>query len=85
MWTCGNRVFRCVGTGVFRVIVSALGRGDDVECAVAAAIGRKLSSEEATLVRRAVAGPAADLVRCEERELTEDGHRRHERDLAKAV
>jgi hypothetical protein len=84
VWTCGNRVFRCAGAGVFRVIVSAIGRRDDPERAVAAAIGRGLSSEEAAMVRRAVA-QAAELVRREERELTEDAHRRHECNLAKAV
>jgi hypothetical protein len=84
VWTCGNRVFRCAGAGVFRVIVSALGRRDDAECAVAAALGRNLSPEQAALVRRASA-QAADLVRREERELAEDVHGRHERDLAKAV
>jgi hypothetical protein len=84
VWTCGNRVFRCAGTGMFRVIVSALGRGDDVESAGTAAIRRNLSAEEANLVRRAAA-QAADLVRREERELAEDAYRRHERDLATAV
>src|SRR5262249_32279744 len=84
VWTCGNRVFRCAGASVFRVIVSALGRRDDAKCAVAAAIGRSLSPEEAALVRL-TAAQAADLLRREERELAEDAHRRHERDLAKAV
>src|SRR5262249_27545966 len=84
VWTCGNRVFRCAGPGVFRVIVSALRRQGDAENAVATVIGRKLSAAEATLVRRAAA-QAADLVRREERELAEDAHRHHERELAKAV
>ena len=84
VWTCCNRVFRCAGTGVFRVIVSALGRGDQVEGAVTAAMGRRLSAEEASLVRRA-AGQAADLVRREERDLAEDARRRYEHDMAEAV
>lgn len=53
VWTCGNRVFRCAGTGVFRAIVSALGRGADVHGAVAAVVGRDLSAEEVNLVRQA--------------------------------
>jgi hypothetical protein len=84
VWTSGNRIFRCDGTGVFRTIVSALGRGANVEDAVTAAIRRKLTAEEAALVRRAAA-QAADLVRREERELAEDVYPRHERELAEAV
>ena len=38
VWTCGNRVFRCAGTSVFRVILSALGRTATVETEVAAAV-----------------------------------------------
>jgi hypothetical protein len=84
VWTCGNRIFRCAGTGVFRVIVSALERRDDPERTVAAALRRELSPDEVALVRRAAA-QVFDLVRREERELTEDGYRRHERNLAKAI
>ncbi|OAI51263.1 hypothetical protein AYO44_05020 [Planctomycetaceae bacterium SCGC AG-212-F19] len=53
VWTCGNRVFRCKGVGVFRVILSALGRGADVNAAVARMIGREPSSQERKMVQRA--------------------------------
>jgi hypothetical protein len=84
VWTSGNRVFRCAGSDLFRVILSALRRGAEPVGAVAAALGTDLSAGAATLVRRA-STQAADLVRWEERELSEYGHRRHERDLVRAV
>jgi hypothetical protein len=82
VWTCGNRVFRCAGPSVFRTIVSAIGNGEDVEEAVAAAIGRDLSLEESQVVRQA-AEQASDLVQREESEVVEYAHRRRESDLAK--
>lgn len=79
VWTCGNRVFRCKGPGVFRVIVSALGRGANVESEVAVAVGRGLSSVELELVQRAT-DQATALVRREKWEL-EHGKERRESEL----
>jgi hypothetical protein len=72
VWTCGNRVFRCGGTGVFRAIMSAIGRATGVVDAVAGLLGRELSSEELTLVRRAMA-QATELVRIEKMEIEQAG------------
>lgn len=70
VWTCGNRVFKCKGAGVFGVIASALGRHTDVHEEVAGTIRRLLSPEERELVKRA-ADQAMDLVQVEESEIQE--------------
>jgi hypothetical protein len=70
VWTSGNRIFRCRGTELFRIIVSAIGIGDDPEEMVAAELGRDLSREEASLVCLA-AEQAVELVQLEEWEVAE--------------
>jgi hypothetical protein len=84
VWTSGNRVFRCAGPALFRVILSSLARGRDAEHDVASEMGRGLTDSEAALVCQA-AEQATDLVRREEWELVEYGYRRRERDLVKTV
>jgi hypothetical protein len=84
VWTSGNRIFRCAGANLFRVIMSVVRSGDDVNEAVAAAIGRKLTTHEADLVHRAVE-QLDNLVHREELELAKNGYRPHKRDLAKTV
>lgn len=84
VWTSGNRVFRCPGPDLFRVVLSSLARGQDAEREVGVALRRGLTAGEAALVRRA-AVQAVELVRREESELAEYGHRRRERDLVETV
>ncbi|VTR93370.1 Uncharacterized protein OS=Candidatus Nitrososphaera evergladensis SR1 GN=NTE_03354 PE=4 SV=1 [Gemmata massiliana] len=84
VWTSGNRVYRCPGSAIFRVILHCLAREQDPERAVSEALARGLNEVETTLVRRA-AGQAVELVQREEWELAEYGHRRQERDLVETV
>jgi len=84
VWTSGNRVFACAGSGVLRMIVSALARGDDVKGAVIAGVGRELTGRETDLIRLA-AEQVADLIRREEKELHAYGYRRSKRQLAEAI
>jgi hypothetical protein len=73
VWTSGNRVFSCPSPSYFRIILSAIARGENAEEAVRMILSRKLSTEEIALVRRAVT-QATDLVRREEWELAAYGH-----------
>ncbi len=74
VWTSGNRIFRCEGTDVFQVIVSALARSVEVTTAVAMYVGRRLSGPEEVLVRRAES-QVRDLIRRETREVDDHGHK----------
>jgi hypothetical protein len=84
VWTSGNRLYRCEGTGVFRIILSALSRGANVEGALAEAVGRKLTFDEANLVHRATRQAVA-LIWRENQELAKYGKGRHEGDVGGAV
>jgi hypothetical protein len=75
VWTCGNRVFKCMGPDLFRTIVSALGRGTDVHDELVAMMGRELSSEEREMVQRAK-DQAITLARIETMEI-ERGYAHH--------
>jgi hypothetical protein len=57
VWTAGNRVFGCAGTGVLRQIIRSLGRGGDPARRVAAVLERGLTARERYLV-----GVAAEQV-----------------------
>ena len=75
VWTCGNRVFKCMGPSQFRTIVSALGRGVDVHGEVVGMLGRVLSAEEREMVQRAM-DQALALARIETIEI-EHGYTHH--------
>ncbi len=68
VWTCGNRVFKCIGPRVFLTIVSALGRGADVHDEVGGMMGCELSPEERKMVQRAT-DQALALARIETMEI----------------
>ena len=84
VWTSGNRVFRCDGTAILLIILTALEQADESEEAVKRSIGRSLSSKEVSAVHQAAA-QVTDLVRREEREIADYGHRRNERGLVEAI
>lgn len=67
VWTTGNRVFRCRGTGILLRVFEALGAAQPPTERVAGALGRNLGSEEADLVKQA-AEQAANLVSMEQDE-----------------
>ena len=67
VWTTGNRIFQCRGTGILRRIIEAL-RVDQLPVErVADALGRELDMEEASLVRLA-AEQASNLISMEQDE-----------------
>jgi hypothetical protein len=53
VWTSGNRVFACRGTGILQSILRALRIGELPVEMVAASLGREMSTTEVTLVRHA--------------------------------
>jgi hypothetical protein len=84
VWTSGNRVFRCAGPDTFLTILTALRTCADAVESVEAWLGRKLTGVEAATIRHATV-QANDLVRREQQELTEHGHRGSRRGLVEAV
>jgi hypothetical protein len=53
VWTSGNRIFQCRGTGILLRIFEALAAGQLSIERVACALGRSLAQEEADVVKRA--------------------------------
>ncbi len=53
VWTPGNRIYRCAGTGTLRTVIRAIEDAEDPIRAVARELGRELGTEEARLVRKA--------------------------------
>jgi hypothetical protein len=58
VWTSGNRIFGCDGTGTLAAIIEGINAGESPEIAVGMRLGRALTSSEAML-----AGTAAQQVR----------------------
>jgi hypothetical protein len=58
VWTSGNRIFGCEGTGTLAAIIDAINAGESPEIAVGMWLGRPLTSGEAMLV-----GAAAQQIR----------------------
>ena len=67
VWTSGNRVFRCNGTGVLRTVIRALRNNLNVPAAVELAFGQPLSLTERRLVQQA-ALDVMNVVKCESAE-----------------
>jgi hypothetical protein len=67
VWTAGNRIFQCRGTGILRRVFEALGAGQLPVERVADALGRNLDPEEAGLVKLA-AEQASNLISMEQDE-----------------
>ena len=68
VWTSGNRVFRCAGGFVLTQILAAIAVGSSAQSAVASALRRSLTSNEAEQVSCAVRA-VEELVLTERREL----------------
>lgn len=78
VWTSGNRIFRCLGTGILHVVVRALRVGTRPATAVEDCLGRPLAAAEAGLVARATQ-QVQDLL-----EVEQDEHSSYGEDHAEA-
>jgi hypothetical protein len=54
VWTSGNRIFRCDGTGTLATVIDGMSAGEPPEIAVAMKLGRRLTDNEMVLVENAV-------------------------------
>ena len=54
VWTSGNRIFGCEGTGTLATVIDGITAGESLEVAVGMQLGRRLTSSEAMLVGTAV-------------------------------
>lgn len=68
VWTCGNRIFRCLGRKVLSLVIKAMAIGEDPFRTVAAGLNCSLRVSERNLVRVAVR-QIKNLVELEQREL----------------
>jgi hypothetical protein len=71
VWTSGNRIFRCAGPDLFRVVVAATGRGEIAVDAVEGAVRRPLTPDESRLTLRA-ADQAVELIRLEQSDVNRE-------------
>jgi hypothetical protein len=54
VWTSGNRIFGCQGTGTLATVIDGMNAGEPPEITIGMQLGRLLTSSETTLVESAV-------------------------------